>query len=353
MRAYNVEIFDSAMAYKDHTLVGECKYKYDYLDPEKNIIDVLKTVNVEKNDYIRITRGTSKYFGIVTKVVEKSEGLNTITYQDFSTLFDVDVFVELSEIGAGTLEDFIADNISECFITAMDTEQIIAGLSVTAETSTPTWTLDTGADADDTYAILNLFDDIIVPAFEKYSIVVQIEANVQAGTIELTITKNTAATATIEADLNNIVSKEITIKSVKKEVNKLVIYNKDDTTESVTYYLHNDGTYDTTDNDRVTPVRYSIVTVSVSADSTFAETAADKASNTFGRNRYENLIKLEMLNDDSLILPQDLQIGQVVSVISNGTSYSSVLTGKEIKDTTTLIFGTIRLELTKILKGRS
>ena len=48
-----------------------------------------------------------------------------------------------------------------------------------------------------------------------------------------------------------------------------------------------------------------------------------------------------------------MKIGQVVHVIGNGISYETVLTAREIEETTTLIFGFIRLELTKILKGRS
>lgn len=85
---------------------------------------------------------------------------------------------------------------------------------------------------------------------------------------------------------------------------------------------------------------------------TFEEVALEKATETFGKNKYTNLIEVEVLNDDLLIVPRQLKIGQVVSVISDGTVYSSILSGRKTDSTTTLIFGTVRLELTKLLKGR-
>ncbi len=91
----------------------------------------------------------------------------------------------------------------------------------------------------------------------------------------------------------------------------------------------------------------------VTALSIFIEKAHDKAYQTFSKNKYDNLIELEMAIDDDLINPMALKTGQVVNIISEGVSYTSILSGREIEDTTTLIFGTIRLELTKTLKGRA
>ena len=78
--------------------------------------------------------------------------------------------------------------------------------------------------------------------------------------------------------------------------------------------------------------------------------ADSEAAEVFGSIEYNNLIELEMLNDDSLVNPYNLEVGQVVNVISDGASYNSILTGRKIGQTTTLIFGTVRLDLTKRLK---
>ena len=59
-----------------------------------------------------------------------------------------------------------------------------------------------------------------------------------------------------------------------------------------------------------------------------------------------------MVKGDSLVKPEELEIGQRVRIILQNNEYNTILTGKNEKETTTLIFGAVRLELTKILKGR-
>ena len=82
--------------------------------------------------------------------------------------------------------------------------------------------------------------------------------------------------------------------------------------------------------------------------------ALAKAQKAFNKNKYDNLIELSLMNDDELLSPWAVGMGQIVNVISDGVSYGSILTGREMKDNvTTLIFGTIRQELTKYLKGRA
>lgn len=82
----------------------------------------------------------------------------------------------------------------------------------------------------------------------------------------------------------------------------------------------------------------------------FASILDGYAKRLFKTSKYKNLIELTVKKDDSMIKPLEMGIGQVVNVIHEGVSYSSVLTGKEIsKGLVKLIFGTIRLDLTKIL----
>ena len=121
-------------------------------------------------------------------------------------------------------------------------------------------------------------------------------------------------------------------------------------TTSITYYLHSDDSYDTSATDRIMPVVYEIQTASASGDKTFAEAAAEAADKLFGNNKKANLIEITIQNNDKMVNPDDLEIGQLGTVITNGKAYQSVFTGYTIETTTKLIFGTIRLDLTKILK---
>jgi hypothetical protein len=56
------------------------------------------------------------------------------------------------------------------------------------------------------------------------------------------------------------------------------------------------------------------------------------------------------MKKDALIHPEQMEFGQVVKIISDGTEYTSILTAREIGQTVKLIFGTVRLDLTKILR---
>ena len=75
------------------------------------------------------------------------------------------------------------------------------------------------------------------------------------------------------------------------------------------------------------------------------------ARGLFSNAKYKNLIELTLTKDDSLIMPLRLPISRPVNIIHNGVTYSSILTGYSIlkNGLCKLIFGLIRVELTKIL----
>lgn len=449
MRPYEIEIFDSDLAYVEHTLTNSMKFKEDYLDPEKNTVTINYENDIEAGYYIRIRRGTDKeHFGCIKEVKRDKEEVK-LTYEDYMSKFDQDILIDTDLIGVGTLEAYIAARITETFISNSDTCQNLTGLTVTTSSSTSSWTLDIESDEeDDHYAEVNLFDDIILPAFQNYQVKIDFSVDIMKRKIIADINICTSAELVIEADLPNIISQEITIRKRKKEVNKCYIYNKNNYDRNTIYYLHSDNTYDESDSDRVVPVAFSVETIStkesaywiekmqksltsaikeivslndeetleedditaladdvellntylsfgLTQDSTtgyvydststlvtdsesyitdidawvsteeaetygentaqdaFDEKALSKAESVFSKNKYENLIELECIESDTLVNPIDMEIGQTVSVIHNGASYSSILTGREIGDTVTLVFGLLRLELTKILKGRS
>lgn len=77
------------------------------------------------------------------------------------------------------------------------------------------------------------------------------------------------------------------------------------------------------------------------------------ATKAFIKSKYQNLIEVSTLVEDNLIKPLEMEIGQIVNVIHDGKAYNSILTGRQMRGgKIKLIFGTIRLELTKILRGR-
>ena len=75
------------------------------------------------------------------------------------------------------------------------------------------------------------------------------------------------------------------------------------------------------------------------------------ANKLFQTGKYKNLIELTIPRGDALIKPYSLSSGQSVNVIYKGASYPSVYTGFSFlkNGLMKLVFGMIRVELTKIL----
>ena len=113
--------------------------------------------------------------------------------------------------------------------------------------------------------------------------------------------------------------------------------------------MHTDGTYSTTNTDRITPVVEVIK--STEPDGTFASAADSVAADVFGGIEFKNNITVELLKNSAQINPLSVKIGQKVRIINEGVYYSSILSKRTITDTVTLTFGSIRIEYTALLKG--
>ena len=356
MKPYNVEIFTPSFQMVGNTNIDSFTYKEDYLSGDENTITVLPIKGVSKQDYIRISRGQEEYAGVITEITygtDKSKNLMEISYKPFMELLDTDILFDINEQGVGSLEDYICRKITEMFIENEDSLQNIKGLSVEATTYTEDWYFHiTPAQAGGHFNIVNLMDSIIIPALSKYSIVVTTRLDIQNRALIVSVGRSGTGVVIIESDLPNIIKKSLTIKSVSADVNKLILYDASSDYENKrVYYLHaSDLGYDTYDRDRISPVNCEMRAIEVDENSSFESAAMSEAHNRFANLSYSNLIELTMLNGDTLVRPDDLQFGQVVKILSDKVAYTSILTGKERGKNTKLIFGTVRLDLTKILR---
>ncbi|MCX4307618.1 MAG: hypothetical protein OSJ69_17645 [Acetatifactor sp.] len=354
MKPYNVEIFTQDFEMVGNANVNEITYKEDYLSSDDNTVTVLALPGIRKQDYIRINRGQEEYAGIVTEIgygTDKSKKLQTISYKPLMELLNTDVLFDVDLQGQGSMEQFICDRIKEMFINNTDEKQNIKGLSVTASTNTTGWGLHiTPSEKGGHYNIVNLIDSVIIPAMKKYGIIVKAGLDIQSRTVHMVVGKAAAGIVTIESDLPNIIQKNVTIKQVSADVNKLVLFDAKDYGKTRTYYLHPDLGYDTKDFDRIIPVICEMQAVSYDEGGSFESAAMEAAYNKFANLSYSNLIELTMRNGDTLVRPEEMEFGQVVNIISDGVAYESILTGRERGKNTKLVFGTVRLDLTKILR---
>lgn len=355
MIPYNVDFFNPVdFSLRLHANVDAIEYSYDYLSPDSNEIEMMAG-NVVKNDYIYIYRGNEKYFGIVTGISSDTPGLYKIRYDDFLSIFKSEILFDTNLQGTGTLEDTIKSLIERYWVNNSDTVQDVFGLSVATTSSTTGWGFNLKSDTENMHhCIVDFYDTIIARALEKYGVRILVTPSPQTKKIVLSVGTCESQDKYIEADLSNIISKNVVIKDTDNTINKLVVYNTENYNASSAraYFLHTDGSYSRTNSDRVTPVKFDITTTAPDkneeAPKTFEQMADAAAEDFFGKIKYNNLIEIEVLSDDPLVKPDEIEIGQTVKVISDDSIYTSMLTGKKIKAASILlIFGSIRLDLTK------
>ena len=355
MQPFNVEIFDRQFNLIQHYNVGAIDYKYDYLSTMENSVFIAFNENVQNGDYIRIVNDTDSYFGYISAIAvnESVQGYSEIKFKPFISLFDSSILFDTTLQGsATTLEQMIADYITAYWINNADTDQNIFGLEVDTISATSGWGFHITSDQKGlNKAVINFMTSIIRRSLTKYQVGLYAEPDFLNKKVVIKIGVKAPGTFFIEADLPNVIEKSIIVNESTQDMNKLIIYDQADLVTNVIYYKHPDGTYNTTNADRITPVIYAITSVAVSEGDTFADAAQDAADKQFDVDSYSNLIELTVQNEDALVMPDTLTIGQLVNVASNGTSYASILTGVERSDVTKLTFGTVRLDLTKILKG--
>lgn len=385
MKPYNVEIFNREFELLAHTNVDDIKIDYDYLKPNDSQLEIrlrgfydtfaaqavidddngglFRALSIPELEglmdavgvgaYIRLQRDDTDIFGIITSVTTGDDEIITkLGIQAFpSAIFATEILFDTNLQGTQALETVIANYITSNFINNSDTIQNIPNLSVTTTSSTLTWGMNLKSDTENMHhCVIDFYDVLIRRALEEYGIAIHTDVDFQDGAISLTIGK-VIGTQTIEADLPNVFDKTFLINEASKNTNKLDVYDTANYTTIRTYYKHTDGSYDTTNNNRLYPVVREIGTATADDSHTFAQNADSVAASTFGEVTYNNLIEIKCLCDDSLIRPMDLDIGSVVTVIHEGNAYTSIMTGYQLEDNIiNLIFGSIRADLTKLLR---
>lgn len=386
MKPYNVEIFNRQFELLAHTNVDDIVIDYDYLSPNDSDLEIrltgfydtfaaqavipeggmLRALSITALEglmdavgvgaYVRLQRDDTDIFGVITSITTSNDALLTkVGIQPFpSAIFSTEILFDTDHQGTVALETVIANLITASWISNADTLQNIPGLTVTTTSSTVAWGMNLKSDTEGMHhCIIDFYDVLIRRALEEYGIAIHTSVDFQNGAINLTIGK-VVGIQTIEADLPNVFERTFLINESSKNTNKLDVYDSADYTSTIIYYKHTDGSYDTTNNNRLYPVVREVQAVEVEEESTFADAAASAAASVFGEVTYNNLIEIKCLYDDELIRPKELKIGSVVTVIHEGQAYTSIMTGYQLENNViNLIFGSIRADLTKLLRRNS
>ena len=174
--------------------------------------------------------------------------------------------------------------------------------------------------------------------------------------IAITVQKVTESIS-LEADLKNCLSRTFVLTDNYGTVNKMTFRDKNDENNVIIYYLHSDGSITQQNTDRITPVFFSVEYIELTPGedgetdpNDFRDTAYQRAYEAMTPEKYQHSIELSYRENDPLIHPNSIQIGTMATIYYNNNAYVSILTGyRNESGVLTLLFGCIRLELTKKL----
>lgn len=362
MSQCSVDFFDTKLNFIYHDDIDTPGIDLDYLTPESSRIEVSQTNDIPVRSLVRI-EGHDNFVGVVDDV-NRGEGKTTILVKPFSMIFDQPVLFDCNwQYGASSpkpLEQTIADLIKTYWLNSSDSLQNMP-LDIYTTSSTTNWTFglvgdksddDKATSANNHQCIVEFYDTILQNALTRYRVAIESEFDFVQMKIKVTIGVP-SRTQIIEADMDDVEVVEFTIGKLQSDLNKLEIWNEDNYTEKKYYYLHTDGTYDTNGTiNRITPVKANVIAVQPERDSnntitkSFLTVAKEQADQTFGDIQWRNYIELNVGNDNSFDA-LNMRVGQLVQIIHLNKTYETILTGKKLGDLITLVFGTIRIDLTK------
>lgn len=336
---YKVEIFDRDMSFRGFTATGRPDIAFDYLTLEHTTLTIPQ-IPADKGDYAHITdaAGQLVYQGIVSDVGIKKTTVE-LNLAPLQSLFDLTVSYDRRDLQTGSLENFIAGIIRGTYIQNPDVLQNIPGLTVSVSSSTMNTKLNIKSNVHEFY-------DIITKAFTMYGIIVDMQLYPATKKLTTAVRKVNMPELIIESRLANVTHKNFVIGDSYGQLNKLTLLNKNNEAEAVTYFLHADGTVDSINRDRVTPVFPAVEYVE---SDEFPSEAEKRAAEKLTPQKHNNLIELTFRDDDQIISIPDCVIGRAATIIDEEI-YSSVLTGYTWRgQSTMLVFGNVRADLTKKL----
>ena len=349
---YRVEIFDEQMDFVSACYTDDAQtISIDYLayDPFQITTQI---IDAKKGYFAHITGDDLETVAdCIIADVQPDKNSQELSLRPLQALFDFNVFYT----PVSDAITWIETALTEQFVTNEDTLQR-RPLNVTATAGSRRFPL-TGYNLNPTMNILS----VITNAFATWGVVTEAHLDLANKEIVVNIYEQ-VATQTIECDLDNIISAEITLGDSYGSTNKLTIKKtvqegEPSGTTEITYYRHNDGSINTTDDDRIVPVFWDVATIEQTAEMTDAQWIAEtatKAKEVLSVGQYDNEVILSVWEDDKIVNPKDIEIGTITTLLLKGETYYSILTGYQVEGNIyTLTFGAVRTELTKKLSMQS
>lgn len=336
-----LEIFDTNFEFKCSFIIEPESIAIDYLTFDATEILIMGECNVQTGYFAHIT-GDINFDGII-KDVQTEKNSSKVSIRPLQALFDFDVFVkEFTDVAK-----FINDSITDYVVNNQDELQN-KPVVIVNNTETLNRTLDITSNKVNLLTVLS-------QALTIYQIAVDCKLDMRTKKVICEINQITHKRV-IEADLKNVIEKEITLGQADKNTNKLIIrkIEKDKETdtvsilETVSFFLHTDGTISQVNEKRISPVFWQLEDIELSED--WNDKAKSKAIEVLTPQKFNNEINIKCLISDEIVRPMEIAIGTQVYIIHNKKQYTSILTGKVFeKNMVILNFGNVRVDFTKQL----
>lgn len=301
-------------------------------------------IDVQKGYFVHITRDNALVADGIVASVQPNKETQEISIRPLQALFDVEVYYN----AVSDAITWLATNIDDALVNNTDASQN-RPVNVTYTPGGQNFPL-TGYNFNATTNILS----VIATAFKTWNVVTECSINMSTKKIDVNIYQQNA-TKTIECDLDNIFNLDVSLGDSYGSANKYTVKKTgviSGTTE-ITYYLHPDGSIDTTNSDRITPVFWKLDTLEADAntvDNDWINETATMAKEAMAPTANDNEVIFSVGEDDQIVKPLNVALGTKTTIILHGNSYSSIYTGYSRNGSiVTMTFGGLRRELTKQL----
>lgn len=347
MKKYRIELFDRVtLAFRSFAEISEPDIHLDALCQTNSTVEAVGQIDVIRGDFAQIRIDGKVYFQGIVKDWNYDGNKTELTINQMSALLDTEVFADVELLKTQSIEKWMSDLITATFA-GDDSFQNLPNLSIVRNSETSgTHT----ASNDGTY---NMYD-LSVSFFKVYGVCCRISFDFTSRTVRFAFNTPDQSATKLSLNITDVSSYSIEPSNTADSVNKIIIRNQDDHTETETFYWHPtefSGTVDTdSTHDRVLPVVTGCEQISLQDGEVFADAAYNKAYETLYSTRYDDLIQVTFKATSKLLSVGD--IGTLFILYADGNVYNTILTGIHTlnMEFVELTFGYVRKRLTQILK---
>lgn len=330
---------------QDLRILSICKI-IDYeinLDEEtnaKSIFSIIKTEGLQEGNYV-VVNGLYRQFLFVIPAggveTEKNSNRVTLNVVDISNIFDRKIIEkQIEQMEENSIEQFIANNISENFVNSNDTPLNMGYIDVYWHTNTKA-IVETNSENG-----LYNFREFLVNSRKNKNIYTGFKF--ENGRLRIDIENNQDTEEMIDttlpevAEYNKIYEEEV--------IAKVQVYVRENDSE-YNLYLKTDRTTTTNKNDP-NRARGKIEVISVDK----LDKAAEEANNIMKNNNYKHLVEFKISKDSKLMEVEKLYIGRPVIIKTKEDIYNSYISAIKVTDENYIYFksGSLRNTLLDKLK---